>query len=101
MQLNSIEFKLSIFSTSVQSQEAVLDSSFWNTTLRSDCTVIRSNVNKREKEESDLVFSQGLVALSLMGNKISDKGLGFLRRAIHSNHWLLGKRGEESKKYNK
>ena len=75
-----------------------MDSLFWNTTLRSDYTTVPSCVSAKEKEESDLVFSEGLVALSLMGNKISDQGVGFLRRAIHSNHWLLGKREERKKK---
>lgn len=67
-----------------------MDSLFWNTTLRSDYTASSLAASTKQKAEIDLVFSQGLVALSLMGNRISGRGLGFLRRAIHSNHWLLG-----------
>lgn len=73
-----------------QSQEAMLDSLYWNATLRLDPTAISTAVAVKPTVETDLVCSQGLVALSLNGNCITDIGIGFVRRAVKSNHWILG-----------
>lgn len=64
----------------------MLDSLYWNATLRLDL-IAR---DAKPTVETDLVCCQGLVALSLNGNYITDIGMGFVRRAIKSNHWLLG-----------
>jgi len=45
---------------------------------------------KAPLSEVDLVFSAGLVALGLRGNLITEAGLGALRRAVRSNHWVIG-----------
>jgi hypothetical protein len=72
----------------------MLDTLFWNTTLRYDPTAVSGTV---ATEETDRVFSQGLVALSVNGNHITEKGIGALRRAIRNNHWFLGKSCELKK----
>lgn len=63
----------------------MLDLLHWNTTLRMDVTTAA-----RRTEETDRVHSQGLVALSVNGNHITEEGIGILRRAIKSNFWVLG-----------
>lgn len=63
---------------------------FWNVTLRSHTTAISTIETAKQSEESDFVFSEGLVALSLNGNNITDIGIKYLRSAVHSNHWFLG-----------
>jgi hypothetical protein len=63
---------------------------FWNVTLRSHTTAISTIETAKQSEESDFVFSEGLVALSLNGNNITDNGVKYLRSAVHSNHWFLG-----------
>ena len=75
-----------------QRQEAILDTLFWNVTLRSHTTAISTIETAKQSKESDFVFSEGLVALSLNGNNITEVGIGYLRSALHSNHWFLGEK---------
>eukprot|EP00596_Hydrurales_sp_CCMP1899_P000353 CAMPEP_0119053064 /NCGR_PEP_ID=MMETSP1177-20130426/74171_1 /TAXON_ID=2985 /ORGANISM="Ochromonas sp, Strain CCMP1899" /LENGTH=941 /DNA_ID=CAMNT_0007032877 /DNA_START=124 /DNA_END=2949 /DNA_ORIENTATION=+ len=75
----------SYLSDILKSQEAMLDLLHWNTTLRMDV-----NTAAKRTEETDRVHSQGLVALSVNGNSITEEGIGTLKRAIKSNFWVLG-----------
>ena len=74
----------------LQCQEAVMDTLFWDTSLRLYPFMKSGILTAQQTDELDLVFSQGLIALSLNGNEITDSGLGFIRRALRCNHWILG-----------
>jgi hypothetical protein len=83
----------------------MLDTLFWNSTLRSEHreyadiaafdkqnTSSNSNNNhEMEAEETSYVFSAGLVALNLNGNAFTYVGLLPISRALRRNYWLLGK----------
>lgn len=73
-----------------QSQEAMLDTLFWNTTLRSDPLVLSDTATTKRTLETNQVLSSGLVALSVNGNNITKAGVNVIARAISNNHWFLG-----------
>lgn len=45
---------------------------------------------QRIREETGFVYSQGLVAFSLFGNRLTGNGLTTFLTLIRKNHWLLG-----------
>jgi hypothetical protein len=55
----------------------MLDLLHWNTTLRMDV-----NTAAKRTEETDRVHSQGLVALSVNGNSITEEGIGMFNDYI-------------------
>jgi hypothetical protein len=73
-----------------KSQEAMLDTLFWNTTLRSDPLAVSGTAAAKRTQETNRVLSSGLVAISINGNNITKSGIDFIRRAISTNHWFLG-----------
>ena len=73
----------------------MLDTLFWNTTLRSDPFSISGAAAEKHAEETNLVLSSGLVAISINGNNVTKKGMDVIRRAVSSNHWLLGEKKEK------
>ncbi len=74
---NSCEFLASI----IKAQEAKLDNLYWNSTLRQ---------NEATMPENTEIMSQGLVALSISGNKFEGKSILTLARVLKRNGWLLG-----------
>lgn len=72
----------------LQAQENNLDSLYWNATLR--LNPAEQNVDTLN-EATSFVYSHGLVALSLWGNKITGKSILMLTRLLRKNNWLLGK----------
>lgn len=65
-----------------------MDSSYWNATLRLDPT--DPNNAEQLREETMKVYSCGLIALSLWGNKITGSGILGVTRLLRKNCWLLG-----------
>jgi hypothetical protein len=47
--------------------------------------------NIRLKQETQYVYSRGLVALSLFGNQLTGNGILSLTNILKKNFWLLGK----------
>lgn len=68
----------------------MLDTLFWNTTLRSDPLAVSGTAAAKRTQETNRVLSSGLVAISINGNNITKSGIDFIRRAISTNHWFLG-----------
>jgi hypothetical protein len=68
----------------------MLDTLFWNTTLRSDPLAVSGTAAAKRSQETNRVLSSGLVAISINGNNITKSGIDFIRRAISTNHWFLG-----------
>jgi hypothetical protein len=86
-------FVLILLILSYQAQEAMLDTLFWNTTLRSDPLVLSDTATTKRTLETNQVLSSGLVALSVNGNYITRVGVHTIVRALSNNHWFLGKVG--------
>ena len=70
----------------LKAQEAILDSLYWNATLRIDMTDAASLV----AEDMNCLYSAGLVALSLAGNDITGADFLNLNKILSKNQWLLG-----------
>ena len=70
----------------LKAQEAILDSLYWNATLRIDITDAASLV----AEDMNCLYSAGLVALSLAGNDITGADFLNLNKILSKNQWLLG-----------
>ncbi len=49
------------------------------------------NDKQRIREETGYVYSRGLVALSLFGNRFSGHGMEDFNEIIRKNYWLLGR----------
>lgn len=65
-----------------------MDSLYWNATLRdSPYEEPVETVNSATK----FVYSRGLVAFSLLGNKFTGNGILGLASLMRKNCWLLGK----------
>jgi hypothetical protein len=61
---------------------------YWNATLRLEQD--RENVDMLN-DETNFVYSCGLVALSLWGNQFTGKGILSLTRLLRKNYWVLGR----------
>lgn len=66
-----------------------MDSLYWNATLRTNFKG-KDDTDKLQDEETAFVYGSGLVALSLMGNKLSGDGIVTLATMLGKNCWLLG-----------
>mmetsp|Transcript_33550 Transcript_33550/g.74730 ORF Transcript_33550/g.74730 Transcript_33550/m.74730 type:complete len:792 (-) Transcript_33550:180-2555(-) len=77
-----------VYITSIlKAQQNHLDSLYWNATLRVDPSKRHTLWNA---SEIDAVYRQGLVVLSLYGNRIEGRDMYQLTRVLRGNHWLLG-----------
>ncbi len=71
-------------SSIVKAQEAVMDTVYWNSTLREDSPL----------GDLDILIQAhtcGLQALNISGNSITSNGLLLLAKALRRNQWLVGK----------
>lgn len=66
----------------IKAQEAMMDTQYWNSTLRIDSSL-------DEKEVAWPSYS-GLQVISLVGNRITSTGIIRLAKHLRSNQWLLG-----------
>lgn len=71
-----------------QAQECNSDALYWNATLRTDPYL---SDKQRIRDDTQFVYSRGLVALSLFGNKITGEEMASFNEIISKNYWLLGK----------
>lgn len=71
----------------MKAQESNLDALYWNATLRLD---MNSDNRQQLIDETDFVYSKGLVAISLCGNEIEGNNLNEFIRVTRKNNWLLG-----------
>ena len=70
----------------LKAQEAILDSLYWNATLRIDMTDAASVV----AEDMNCLYGAGLVAISLAGNDLTGSDFTNLYKNLSKNQWLLG-----------
>lgn len=70
----------------LKAQEAILDSLYWNATLRIDMTDAASIV----AEDMNCLYGAGLVAVSLAGNDLTGSEFINLSKNLSKNQWLLG-----------
>lgn len=70
----------------LKAQEAILDSLYWNATLRIDMTDAASIV----AEDMNCLYGAGLVAISLAGNDLTGSDFVNLSKNLSKNQWLLG-----------
>jgi len=70
----------------LKAQEAILDSLYWNATLRIDMTDAASIV----AEDMNCLYGAGLVAISLAGNDLTGSDFSNLNKNLSKNQWLLG-----------
>jgi hypothetical protein len=74
-------------SSQLQAQECNSDALYWNATLRTDPYM---DDKQRIREETGFVYSRGLVALSLFGNRFCGEGMDDFCDIMRKNYWLLG-----------
>ena len=73
--------------TALQAHASLLDSTYWNRTLRKYSS---SPLNGAAENEGESIYEAGLVALDISDNNYSDAGIAFLSRVIRKNQWILG-----------
>ena len=70
----------------------MLDTMFWNATLKADPQSLSGTAAAERTKQTNRVLSSGLVAISLNGNHITKNGLDILQKVIATNHWFLGEK---------
>lgn len=76
----------------LRASEARMDQLYWNSTLRMSDPLDSLNSASSGAvvtEETNHVFSSGLVILDISGNNLSGKALSVMSRHLRNNHWLL------------
>lgn len=71
----------------VKANESRMEVELWNQTLRASSQELSGKYVWNDKNR---IHSTGLIAVSLKGNSITDKGLDLLAPYLVDNHWLLG-----------